>query len=446
MNIGFNSSFCLRIANLVLQEEAEKGSNSVLSPLSFQVLLSLVAAGSTGRTLEQFLLHLGSENLDNLKLLSSKLVALLSVRRDDTNLAAGPLVSFANGTWVDRSLGLRFTFQSMAEEVFKTQVKEVDFANKLQSHPYVIAQFLLGTAEFYMISVVFYSIRMIHQDDCVSSDSSQYLLVFLKADEVRDEVNSWAESITGGLIKEILPLGSLNQDTALVLTNALYFKGAWNRIFDTTRTKTMIFHLLNREEVPVPFMTSRYNEKHLYGENSEYKILQMPYQNGQDMRKFSMYFFLPAKTDGLQNLVQEFRSNPEFFSQNFDLREEELTEFWIPRFKFSYEFEASRIVKNLGLDLPFTNLAEFNEMVDPPCSNRLCISKIFHKSFIEVNEEGTEAAASTATTFVLFSATFPTVSFRADHPFIFMVREEASKVVFFTGAVLNPLEQMTSSS
>ncbi|XP_020552141.1 serpin-Z1C-like isoform X2 [Sesamum indicum] len=322
MNIGFNSSFCLRIANLVLQEEAEKGSNSVLSPLSFQVLLSLVAAGSTGRTLEQFLLHLGSENLDNLKLLSSKLVALLSVRRDDTNLAAGPLVSFANGTWVDRSLGLRFTFQSMAEEVFKTQVKEVDFANK--------------------------------------------------ADEVRDEVNSWAESITGGLIKEILPLGSLNQDTALVLTNALYFKGAWNRIFDTTRTKTMIFHLLNREEVRVPFMTSR--------------------------------------------------------------------------FKFSYEFEASRIVKNLGLDLPFTNLAEFNEMVDPPCSNRLCISKIFHKSFIEVNEEGTEAAASTATTFVLFSATFPTASFRADHPFIFMVREEASKVVFFTGAVLNPLEQMTSSS
>ncbi|KAL0424528.1 UNVERIFIED_CONTAM: Serpin-Z1C [Sesamum radiatum] len=396
MNIDFNSSFCLRIANLVLQEEAEKGLNSVLSPLSFQVLLSLVAAGSTGRTLEQFLLHLGSENVDNLKLLSSKLVALFSVRRDDTNLAAGPLISFTNGTWVDRYLGLRFTFQSMAEEVFKAQVKEVDFANK--------------------------------------------------ADEVRNEVNSWVESITGGLIKEILPLGSLNQDTALVLANALYFKGAWDRIFDTTRTRTMIFHLLNGEEVRVPFMTSRYNEKHLYWGNNEYKILQIPYQNGQDMRKFSMYFFLPGKTGGLQNLVQKFHSDPEFFSQDFDLREEELTEFWIPRFKFSYEFEASRTVKNLGLDLPFTNLAEFNEMVDPPCSNRLRISKIFHKSFIEVNEEGTEAAASTAATFVLFSATFPTASFRADHPFIFMVREDTSKVVVFTGAVLNPLEQMTSSS
>ncbi|KAL0461550.1 UNVERIFIED_CONTAM: Serpin-ZXA [Sesamum latifolium] len=376
MNMGFNSSFCLGIASLVLQEEAEKGSNSVLSPLSFQVLLSLVAAGSTGRTLEQSLLHLGSENVDNLKLLSSKLVALLSVRRDDTNLVAGPL--------------------SMAEEVFKAQVKGVDFANK--------------------------------------------------ADEVRDEVNSWAESITGGLIKEILPLGSLNQDTALVLANALYFKGAWSRIFDTRRTKTMNFHLLNGEDVRVPFMTSRYNEKHLYRDNDEYKILQLPYQNGQDMRKFSMYFFLPEKTDGLRTLVQKFRSNPEFFSQDFDLREEELSEFWIPRFKFSYEFEASRIVKNLGLDLPFTNLAEFNEMVDPPRSNRLCISKIFHKSFIEVNEEGTEAAASTAATFMLLCARFPTASFQADHPFMFMVREEASKVIFFTGAVLNPLEQMTSSS
>ncbi|KAK4426276.1 Serpin-ZXA [Sesamum alatum] len=396
MNMVFNSGFCLRIANLVLQEGAENGSNSVLSPLSFQVLLSLVAAGSTGRTLEQFLFHLGSENVDELKFLSSKLVDLLSVRRDDTNLATGPLVLFANGAWVDRSFVLRFTFQSMAGEVFKAQVKEVDFANKV--------------------------------------------------DEVREEVNSWAESITGGLINEILPLGSLNQDTTLVLANALYFKGAWGRIFDMTRTKTMIFHLLNGEEVRVPFMTSRYNEKHLYGDNNEYKILQIPYQNGQDTRKFSMYFFLPEKTDGLQNLLQKFHSNPEFFSQDFDLREEELTEFWVPRFKFSYEFEASRIVRNLGLDLPFTNLAEFNEMVDSPCSNRLCVSKIFHKSFIEVNEEGTEAAASTAATFVLFSATFPTASFLADHPFMFMVREETSKVVFFTGAVLNPLEQMTSSS
>ena len=109
-------------------------------------------------------------------------------------------------------------------------------------------------------------------------------------------------------------------------------------------------------------------------------------------------------------------------------------------FKFSFEFEASETVKEMGLVLPFMSVGEFTEMVvDSPHSNLLSLSKVFHKSYIEVNEEGTEAAASTAPTFVKFCAGLSTPSFVADHPFMFMIREETSGIVFFIGAVLNPL-------
>ena len=93
----------------------------------------------------------------------------------------------------------------------------------------------------------------------------------------------------------------------------------------------------------------------------------------------------------------------------------------------------------MGLVLPFMS-GEFTEMlVDSPHSNKLSLSKVFHKSYIEVNEEGTEAAASTAPTFVKFCAGLSTPSFVADHPFMFMIREETSGILFFAGAVLNPL-------
>ncbi|KAI7998394.1 Serpin-ZX [Camellia lanceoleosa] len=128
-------------------------------------------------------------------------------------------------------------------------------------------------------------------------------------------------------------------------------------------------------------------------------------------------------------------------NQEFGLRKEDVSKLWIPRFKFSFEFEASETIKQMGLKLPFMNVSELTEMVVGGGVERggLFLSKVFHKSCIEVNEEGTEAAASTASTYRLVSLRIPTPIFVVDHLFKFMVREETSRAVLFTGVVLNPL-------
>ncbi|KAF8405090.1 hypothetical protein HHK36_009988 [Tetracentron sinense] len=148
--------------------------------------------------------------------------------------------------------------------------------------------------------------------------------------------------------------------------------------------------------------------------------------------------------DGLQNLLAKFSSDTSFLEQHLDhFSEKKLADFWIPRFKISFEFEASEAMKELGLNLPFMkNVGELTEMVDSHLiSKELYVSKIFHKACIKVNEEGTEAAASTAAIMRHGCALrqSPPPTFVADHPFLFMIREELSVIVFFTGTVLNPL-------
>lgn len=130
----------------------------------------------------------------------------------------------------------------------------------------------------------------------------------------------------------------------------------------------------------------------------------------------------------------------EFLIKNFSYEENLGVRFWIPRFKFSFEFEASTIVQELGLTLPFIAAQEFTELAYSPHSKKLCVSKIFHKSYIEVNEEGTEAVASTGLGRMRRCCKIvKPPGFVADHPFMFMIREETSRVVLVIGAVINPL-------
>ncbi|KAI9100250.1 hypothetical protein K1719_024468 [Acacia pycnantha] len=186
-------------------------------------------------------------------------------------------------------------------------------------------------------------------------------------------------------------------------------------------------------------MTSMPREEYYYNSFENHKVLTIPYQSGSNPLKFAMYFFLPHEKDGLPNLIHTLNSNPRFLNQRFELRRKEILEFWIPRFKFSFNLEATEDMKELGLTLPFTP-GELTEVSDSSYSHKLYVSNILQKTFVEVNEEGTKAAASTAALLVPTSfRPMPKPSFVADHPFIFMIREETSMAVFFIGAVLNPL-------
>ncbi|KAL3617795.1 hypothetical protein CASFOL_038116 [Castilleja foliolosa] len=341
-----------------------KDGNLVFSPLSIQVVLGLIAAKSGGSTTgDQLLRYLKAKSIKDLRSQASQLVT--QVLADGAPLG-GPRLSFANGVWFDQSLTLKPAYKEIVESDFRSALNRVDFQSQ--------------------------------------------------ADDVRQEVNTWAEKTTSGLIKDLLPSGSVDSSTRLILANAVYFKGAWNQKFDPSLTKDHNFFLLNGSIVKVPFMTSKMKQ-HI-SSFDDFKVLSLPYEQGDDKRRFAMHFFLPNAKDGLPALVEKVSSTSGFIEEHLPRRKVKVGDFRIPKFKINFGFEVSKALKGHGLDLGGT--------------------KIYHKTFIEVNEEGTEAAAATAGVVVCAMAAPPKQDFVADHPFLFVVREGMTGVVLFVGQVLNP--------
>ncbi|MCH86031.1 serpin-ZX, partial [Trifolium medium] len=165
---------------------------------------------------------------------------------------------------------------------------------------------------------------------------------------------------------------------------------------------------------------------------------ELPYKQGEDERQFSMYFFLPDTKDGLLSLIEKVTSESEFLKLQLPDDKVEVGDFMIPSFKISFGIETSDALKELGVILPFSP-GGLTKMVNSP----IWVSNIFQKSFIEVNEKGTEAAA--VTTIRCRECCLPTskpipIDFVADHPILFFIREDFTGTILFVGQVLNPLD------
>lgn len=263
----------------------------------------------------------------------------------------------------------------------------------------------------------------------------------LQPEEARTQINQWFESATAGRIKDLLPQGSINGATLAVLGNALYFKGAWCRKFDPRLTLDDTFYLPAGGSVRAPFMSSSDRQQHVacrFG----YKVLKLPYARGRERRHFSMYIYLPDERDGLQSLLHKLGSDPALLEDSTTLMTQvPVGAFKVPKFTISCKTNATELLQDLGLRLPFAPLAaDFSEMLDSAAP--LVVSAVFHQSFVEVNEEGTEAAAATAVAVSFGAPAVRTpvqiVDFVADHPFMFLIKE-LSGVVVFAGQVINPL-------
>ncbi|GFP78888.1 serpin-zx [Phtheirospermum japonicum] len=239
-----------------------------------------------------------------------------------------------------------------------------------------------------------------------------------KADEVRKEVSAWAEKETNRLIKNLLPSVSVDSTTKLILANALYFKGTWVNKFEKSLTKDDGFFLSNGTSVRVPFMTSR--RKQCIRSFQGFKVLKLPYQHGDDNRTFSMLIYLPDAIDGLPSLVEKLGSVPGFMQSHLPSGWLSVGDFRVPKFKINFGFEASEVLQGQGLVLPFLPL--------------------FHKSCIEVDEQGTEAVAASGGSRGGCSMRFveEKVDFVADHPFLFVVREDVSGGLLFVGQLVKP--------
>ena len=246
-------------------------------------------------------------------------------------------------------------------------------------------------------------------------------------EKTRVMINGWVEEQTRNKIKDLLPSGSINDVTRLVITNAIYFKGFWSTQFKKSLTQDEDFTLMSGETVKVPMMRMFEDEVEFnYMENDDLQALELPYR-GKDL---SMLILLPK--DDITSLEESITF--EYISQlKNDLQEQEVR-IYLPKFKFETKYFLSKTLEEMGMPLAFSLDADFSGMDG---ISMLYITKAIHQAFVEVNEEGTEAAAATGIVMTLKGVPIQK-EFRADHPFIFLIQEKSTGNILFLGRVADP--------
>jgi len=248
-------------------------------------------------------------------------------------------------------------------------------------------------------------------------------------DEAVKTINTWVSDKTGGKIKDLIQRDLIDPDTRLILTNAIYFKGTWEAEFEKGNTEEEDWHGANGiRKLPMMHQESGY----LYYEGDDFQALDLPYDGAQ----LSMLVVLPRKKDGLTALENRWAAEGIYGQVTTRLRDEETVILSLPRFKMETALTLKPVLCALGAELAFSGGADFSGIGNEP----LAISEVVHKAFVEVNEEGTEAAAATGVAMAFCAAVMPSQPkvFQADHPFLFFIRDRSTNTVLFSGRVLDP--------
>ena len=390
-----NNKFALKLYSKL---QAKEG-NLFFSPYSISTALAMTYTGARGRTEAQMWMVLQfpmeyykALDTDNQgrplyrierKLMSRERLAA-AFRALQNTLKASPEksgyeLSVANALWGQKGYGFLKDFLELIETNFDGRLTEVDFIGATES--------------------------------------------------ARNTINAWVEKKTNNKIKNLIPKGLLNQLTRLVLTNAIYFKGDWARQFEKDRTKDAPFTLLSGKKVNVPMMNQEAEFK--YMEAEDFQALELPYVNNE----LSMIILLPKETDGLTDLEKTL--TPENLSQWLARLRQRKVVVSVPKFKMTSQFRLADVLKSMGMTAAFIpDLADFSGMNG---KRDLYIFAVIHKAYVDVNEEGTEAAAATGVIVGITSAgPSRTPVFRADHPFLFLIRDNRSGSILFLGRVMNP--------
>lgn len=248
-------------------------------------------------------------------------------------------------------------------------------------------------------------------------------------DESRQVINRWVEEKTEEKITDLIPEDAITPATRLVITNAIYFKGDWVLQFDKNNTREADFRTAAGTTVRVPMMERTDEEAvYPYAETDDLQLLEMPYADDGN-RSLSMVVLLPKEgnlsaieasldADSLTSLQENATS------QRVDV--------WFPKFSLETKYFLPETLAAMGMPTAFTGAADFSGMDG---TRGLFISDVIHQAFVEVNEEGTEAAAATA---VIVPKAGLTTQFRADHPFLFLIRDDETGAILFMGRVVAP--------
>jgi len=253
------------------------------------------------------------------------------------------------------------------------------------------------------------------------------------------KINAWVSEQTRGKIKNIID--AIHPEMRIILINAIYFKGEWEKTFDKKYTKDERFTLINGEKLLVPMMHQTNNFSYL--EDDQFQILEMPYKGNLifgTREQVSMVVFLPKRFNSGSELdsILDIQKIEDYLSR---LREQyaQKVKAFFPRFTINLSYTLTKFLSNLGITEAFTTNADFSGISKEP---DIFVSDVIHKAFVEVNEKGTEAAAVTALRVVGASIgprKEPPI-FRADHPFLFLIQDSQTKTILFIGKLMNPKE------
>ena len=362
----------------------KSGKNSFFSPFSISSALAMTYAGARANTQQEMAESL-CFNLEHDELHKS----FLSLNSKLANIQKDGKVKLqiANSLWLQKDMEILQDYLNLTKKYYSSGVNKVDFRN--------------------------------NSSECVNI------------------INQWIEEKTNNKIQNLLSPGAANSSTKLILCNAIYFKGDWLKAFKESQTIDRKFYPMGGQEIYVQTMkqTSHFN----YREFDDFKALDLPYSGD----KVSMVVLLPNEKQGLPSLEEKLSGkNIQRWLKDLDSCTSSKVIVELPKFKVNFRLSLAKALKSMGMNSAFGN-SDFSGITADAQNGKLSISEVIHQAFIEVDEKGTEAAAATAVTMVLgCSARAPirkTYEFKADHPFVFLIRDKVTNSILFVGKILKPM-------
>ena len=366
-----DTGFAIRLYDALAAARA--GQDMFLSPLSIQIALAMVAVGARGETRHALAELIGAP--PEVEEQNRRFAAWMHTIQTDT--AGHVALVMANALWGQQGVRFDAGYRQAIADCYGGSLSEVNFQSA--------------------------------------------------AGQAVDTINAWAASQTNGKIPALVARTLVGPDTRLILTNAIYFKGTWQRQFDPSDTMDEDWYG-PRGVRKVPMMQQRGGFH--YCEAADYQALELPYR-GEEL---TMLIVLPRQTDGLTALEKTGAAASTYRQATKALRHAPTVIASLPRFTMATDFLLKPILSGLGAERVFSAGADFSGLSDAP----LQLAEVVHKAFIEVNEEGTEAAGATAVVMMKGGGSKPTV-FLADHPFLFFIRHRKTNAVLFCGRVVEPM-------
>jgi serpin B len=354
----------------------EDDGNIFLSPYSIHTALGMTAKGAAGNTANQMLSVLDWATKEDAAphARSSALIGWLNERQGEKLR-----LSVANALWVQDGYPIKAPFTRNATKHYNARVAPLDFRKQTE--------------------------------------------------KARETINAWVADRTEDKIENLMPEGSIQPMTRVVLTNAVYFKGGWVHQFNEDATNDQPFTLADGESVKAPlmFQTDRFR----YAEFLGGKAVQLPYKDGP----LEMVVLLPNEPAGLAKLEEKL--SPKMLEEWLSAADSKKVKLWLPKFESKWKKTLNETLAAMGMPDAFTRgKADFSGITD---AESLFIDKVIHQSYVAVDETGTEAAAATGIAIRATSAAIDKpAEFKADHPFLYLIRDRKTGAILFLGRMLDP--------